>query len=138
MLLSAPVVAQTDELELSGPSATVREGYFTLSVETARDDSTASLVVERSNTENFSSVTHQYPFLGSSTSMTLSGFADGEYWFRVSASESAGTPSSPAIRVQVQHYPLWQALSLFAIGAALFLVVLVYILRAALSRGGHE
>lgn len=138
MLLSAPVIAQTDELELSGPSATVREGYFTLSVETAEGESTESLIVERSTSENFNSVTHQYPFLGSTTSMTLSGFADGDYWFRVSTGEQSGKQSSPAIRVQVQHYPLWQALSLFAVGAALFLVVLVYILRAALSRGGHE
>lgn len=131
--------AQLEELALEGPDAVVKEGYFTLNLTgIANDKSYQQLEIEQSTDENFTQVESRFPFLGNFTQISLSGFNNGDYWFRARGQSGDGTEFTTApIAVTVQHYPLWQALTLFSIGAVMFLIVAGYILLAA-RKGGRR
>lgn len=109
--------------ELSAPSQS-REGYFVLSLSQQPSE---PLWLEYSTQANFSQVSRTYPWFGDFERMTLSGFADGEHYFRVRNKSAAAI--SNVVQVRVDHYPLWQALSLFFIGLVMFLLLAVLIWR---------
>ncbi|RUO70119.1 hypothetical protein [Pseudidiomarina salinarum] len=111
-----------DEYILGGPDTTVREGYFILSLD---NPPTSDLTIQQSADADFSSITTEFNWFGDFSATTLSGFADGTYYFRVNT--AAGT--SNVIEVEVLHYPLWQAFSLFFAGLLLFLIVVLLIVR---------
>lgn len=131
--------AQTKELALEGPSAVVNEGYFTLYLTgTSPEQNFQQLEIEQSTDQNFTQVEGRFPFLGSFQQISLSGFSNGDYWFRARGERSNGEVFTTApVAVTVKHYPLWQALTLFSIGAVMFLIVAGYILLAA-RRGGSQ
>lgn len=132
--------AQTKELALEGPSAVVKEGYFTLYLTgTSREQNFQKLEIEQSTDQGFTQVQGRFPFLGSFKQISLSGFNNGDYWFRARGEHSNGEVFTTApVAVTVNHYPLWQALTLFSIGAVMFLIVAGYILLAARRSGSHH
>lgn len=110
------------EYVLGGPDTTVREGYFILSLD---NPPTGDLTIQQSADADFSAITTEFNWFGDFSATTLSGFADGTYYFRVNT--AAG--SSNVIKVEVLHYPLWQAFSLFFAGLLLFLILVLLIVR---------
>ncbi|MEX1220577.1 MAG: hypothetical protein WEA82_00520 [Idiomarina sp.] len=102
----------------------------------ADDANYQQLEIEQSTDEAFTQVQSRFPFLGTFRQISLSGFNDGNYWFRARGLSNDGTEFTTApIAVTVQHYPLWQALTLFGVGAVMFLFVAGYILLAARCGG---
>ncbi|MET1255546.1 hypothetical protein [Aliikangiella maris] len=57
--------------------------------------------------------------------ISLSGFNDGQYYFRLV--DSLGNPLSNVATVTVNHRDFYQALSIFALGACLFIVLVLSI-----------
>lgn len=89
------------------------------------------------------------PYRGAFPQAFVSGLSDGTYTFTVTAFDENGqqiaTSAKPAI-VLVQHWPLWQAMTLLGIGLIVFLVIISLIwlgwrsdraelLRASLAAG---
>lgn len=141
--------AQAAELfKLQGPERS-REGYFQLEVDGLDDDQ--AFVIELSTSEDFSSIDATFSPLGSFRQLSLSGFDDGTYYFRArlgsngevdkrvetehdeladeSSEQGEEDTYSNVVRVDVEHYPLWQALGLFALGALLFIALITVLLR---------
>ena len=130
---SVPLVtahADAQPLVLEGPSATVREGYFTVSASWQNDQQQplSGLVIEVSTQRNFTEVEQRFPALGNFTQLSLTGFSDGVYYLR--ARSDASEEPSNIINVKVQHYPLWQALGLFSSGLVIFLLLAVTLVRS--------
>ncbi len=67
-------------------------------------------------------------YQGPNQSSFISGLADGDYYLRL---RNKAGEESPALRLSVSHHPLSQALWLAALGAVIFLAVVVTILRGA-------
>lgn len=130
----------TVSVALSAPER-VREGNFQLSVEQRSAGSDAgnhepkSWVIEQSNRADFESVVASYAPVGSFQQLSLSGFDDGDYFFRARlraaepAAHSTEQTFSNVVKVEVRHYPLWQALSVFSVGAALFFILCLTLWR---------
>lgn len=139
--------------ELSAPESS-REGYFVLSLP---ESPSQGFIVEYSTDEDFREIERTYPWFGDFQRMTLTGFDDGNHYFRIRAlaDESGGLslknsqPSiqssiqssnqvSNVVRVQVDHYALEQALTLFALGGLLFAILVVIILHQHRRSRAHE
>ncbi|MFG0267894.1 MAG: hypothetical protein ACF8AM_22485 [Rhodopirellula sp. JB055] len=66
----------------------------------------------------------------------VSGLPDGTYLYHVEALNSEGevvARSETPATVQVQHWPVWQAMVLLAVGAVVFLAVVAVIVRGTRS-----
>ena len=61
--------------------------------------------------------------MGNFHQVTLTGFESGHDYSR--AVHQQRVVSQTAIEVTVEHYPIWQALTLFLLGALLFLLLLL-------------
>lgn len=139
--------------KLSAPSKS-REGYFVLSLSASP---TQNLIVEYSTDESFREIERTYPWFGDFQRMTLTGFGDGNHYFRIRAvadesgdlspqnSQLNNQPSiepsnhvSNVVRVQVDHYAFEQALTLFALGGLLFVILVVIILYQHRRSRTHE
>lgn len=115
--------------ELTGPQTIVREGYFRLTAEPGENSQgNEPFIVQMSGDEDFSAIRATFPPLGNFNRLSLSGFDDGVYYFRLS-SPADNSILSNSIRVEVRHYPLSRALGLFGLGAALFTILLILIIR---------
>ena len=125
LLLLLPRLVSAQSLNLAGPDTTVREGYFTVSVVSDGNNSLENLVIESATTPDFESMT-RFPALGDFKQLSLTGFSNGTYYLRARA-DNIGSPSN-VIQVKVNHYPLWQALSLFFTGLLLFTLLVVVLL----------
>lgn len=137
LLLISTAAAASQELRLNGPLEPVTEGFFQLSFTGAENAS--KVIIERATTAEFNEITSHYSPMGRFNQLALSGFSTGEYYFR--AQENGYT--SNIVVVTVQHHSLIQAFTLFFIGAAMFILLVVTILRYQLSsrtkkiRGHH-
>ncbi|WP_417664987.1 hypothetical protein [Pseudidiomarina sp.] len=118
---SAYVLSAQGELPvLSAPSES-REGYFVLKLS---DAPRQALWVEYSTDPKFTKVVRTYPWFGDFDRMTLSGFSNGEHFFRLrsdSHPQANSTQLSNVVKVRVDHYPLWQAIGLFSVGLVVFI-----------------
>lgn len=112
--------ADADSWSLSTDSELTREGYFVL--EWSLGDE-GDYVIQQAHSESFVQPdTYEVPASGS---MTLSGFADGDYYFR------AGRDGNwtDTVQVTVEHHSLARALGFFISGLLLFSILTVVILR---------
>lgn len=106
---------------LTGPEST-REGYFQLHLQHRHNaGASAEFTIELSGHEDFATIDQEFSPLGSFAQLSLSGFDDGVYYFRA---RTATNEFSNIHRIEVTHYPLWQALSTFVIGAILLISLL--------------
>ena len=124
-LLARPALAYNDSYQLSGPDAPSREGYFTLSITPAPQQ---QLVLQQSQSATFDTIDAEFRWFGDFEQITLTGFTDGEYFFRLQPAADAAEAPSNVVKVTVNHYPRWQAYSLFFIGLALFIVLVASLL----------
>lgn len=116
-----PAQGAQDDWTLSGPEQT-REGYFQLRLD--GPDERASFIVEQSTDEDFTEVVASFSPLGSFRQISLSGFDDGHYYFRAHIEVAGESLYSNVHPLEVRHYPLWQALGLFIMGALVFIALL--------------
>lgn len=139
----SPQAVQTNTAlpQLSAPAYS-REGYFVLHLSAAP---TQNLTVEYATDESFQKVERRYPWFGDFQSMTLTGFGDGNHYFRLTTggNETAvgseqHTQLSNVVRVQVDHYSLTQALILFGFGGVLFVILVVIILQQHRRSQSHD
>ncbi|RUO44403.1 hypothetical protein CWE15_04305 [Aliidiomarina taiwanensis] len=117
------VASAASELKLEGPLEPVAEGYFQLHINEPQHP--PDVVIEQSSTPSFQSITARYSPMGDFQQISLSGFASGDYYFRARSQEML----SNTVHVVVAHHSLQQAFTLFFIGAALFAVLVLCILR---------
>lgn len=68
-------------------------------------------------------------------SLTITGLADGEYYFRLM---QADTPLTEPLRVMVQHHDLERAGLFFVLGLILFIVLVISILLGARNESQHH
>ena len=101
-----------------------REGYFVLQL-TPRPEQ--ALWIDYTSDAEWTEVQRTYAWFGDFEQMTLSGFANGVHYFRVR--DASNNVLSNVVQVQVDHYPLWQALSLFFGGLVVFVVLVVLVIR---------
>lgn len=118
----AATVQQTTHYQLALSTERSREGYFVVSLDQAPQ---ASMTLQQSSTADFATIDAKFEWFGDFTEMTLTGFGDGTYYFRLKP--DAGV-SSNTVQLQVEHYPSWQAYSLFFVGLGLFIVLVVSII----------
>ncbi len=119
-------------LESDLPVATA--GYYRLSW--ALDGAAATLPVfelQESLKADFADPATVYR--GPDEASVMSGRGDGEYWYRVRAAD--GDWSEP-VNVVVRHHPLSRALGFFAVGALVFLAILVVIVRGSMRTSGDQ
>ncbi len=118
MLLSAQQLAS--DLAINSDTTNSTTGYFQLSWQGGQQ-----FVVQQSDTENFSYSKTIYQ--GEDTATSMTGLSDGNYYYRVGTknkSDSTINWSKP-IRVDVAHHSLSRALLFFAMGASVFIAILV-------------
>ena len=128
-LLARPAAAQstpdtapakaTTEYQLSLSTERSREGYFVVSLDQPPQ---SQLTLQQSSKKNFATIDAEFVWFGDFTDMTLTGFSDGDYFFRLKPTAGA---TSNLVQLQVQHYPSWQAYGLFFTGLVLFSILVV-------------
>ena len=103
--------------------ASASAGYFALGWSTNTGNGVPEFEVQESTTENFENARTIYT--GPDTGTTLSGRADGTFYYRV----RAGTGDWSAIHsVTVEHHPLGRAFAFLGLGAIVFLSTAALIL----------
>lgn len=123
---------QATKFELSLSTDRSREGYFVVSIDQAPQ---AQMVLQQSSEADFATVDAEFVWFGDFTEMTLTGFSDGDYYFRLKPTLGV---SSNTVALEVEHYPSWQAYSLFFTGLALFILLLFSIVTLHLRTRGQE
>lgn len=119
-----------NQLTIEGPVSVIKEGYFNVSVSAKSElKKFDELVIEVATNESFTENQKQFPALGDFSSISLTGFSDGNYYLRAKAKTPGNQViDSNVIQVTVKHYPLWQALTLFFIGLIMFVAVVISLL----------
>lgn len=105
-----------DTVSLSPQEQTVSAGYFTLRYNDLSSISNPMLQVAQN--PSFDPLLRAYP-IGGTEQISLSGFSNGDYYFRVH--EPSSKQFSRAAKVKVEHHSLELASSLFSTGLMLFL-----------------
>jgi len=103
-------------------------GYFQLSW---KDKASQSFVLQQSTRSDFRDAIDIY--LGPDQATVISGLPDGDYFYRV---ESDTQSWSKAFKISVKHHSLAKALGFFSLGAAMFIVMIVLLIKGA-RRGGN-
>lgn len=89
--------------------------------------------IEQDSNPSFSTATHYYE--GPENGTFVSGLPEGDFYYRVRAIDSAGTPgewSSPALHVTVDYSPPMLVATLMIVGAIVFVSTVSVII------GGHR
>ncbi|MDN7138483.1 hypothetical protein J6J34_09705 [Pseudidiomarina sp. 1ASP75-14] len=122
-LLARPVAAQDTmtQFTLSAPEQS-REGYFVLALDQAP---LRGMVVQQSSQADFIKIDAEFVWFGDFEKMTLTGFSDGNFYFRLKPAENV---QSNVVGVTVTHYPSWQAYTLFFTGLGLFILLVITII----------
>lgn len=114
------LAADEDGWSLTTDTELAREGYFVLDWSLGDQE---DYVIQQAHSSAFVQPdTYEVPASGS---MTLSGFADGDYYFRAGR-EGNWTDT---VQVTVEHHSLARALGFFISGLILFSILTVVILR---------
>ncbi len=100
--------------ELDGVS---KEGYFSLSWE---GEVSKDVILQMSPSSDFATIERDYP-LTRDGKIALSGYGDGEFYFRLHNKSNGDT--SNAVVVTVEHWPLDKAVDFFFTGLVLFVLL---------------
>ena len=119
VLLAGPALA---EPRFDDPPEHSADGGFTLHWEAP-----GAVVLERASGPDFGDARVIYE--GGDASRVISGLPDGEYRFRLRAADADEDAWSDRITVVVEHHSLARAFGFFAVGAAVFLVLIFALLR---------
>ena len=121
--LSTSSTVWAADIALTTDTTLSAEGYFVLSW-ASEPESETPVVLQQAATENFSSPL-EYT-LAANGSITLTGFENGRYIFRA---RQEGPLFSNTVVVEVDHHSLQRAFAFFFTGLALFLVLLMTIIK---------
>lgn len=121
-IAACPLCAAQPQLNANTELATA--GYFQLSWQT--NDQHAPYVLQQSLTSSFS--TSKTIYSGTDTASVLSGLSNGTYHFRVLDSEAL---ASNVVTVTVAHHSLTKAFSFFALGALMFVILIIVLVSAS-------
>ncbi len=100
-------------------------GYITLEWENTKGE---AVELQQSENQNFKPTRTIYS--GQNKSFFLSGLQDGAYYYRIRAAADKSW-SSPITTLHVVHHSMKKALSLFALGAFIFIAIVFVVLRGA-------
>jgi len=124
-----PTSTLASSIKLSSSNSVVKEGYFTVSVRTTDSIELNRVTIEVASNSGFAKSTRQFPALGDFKDISLTGFSNGTYYIRALAEGvDKQTYISNTIQVRVEHYPLWQALTLFFVGLVIFITLVATLL----------
>lgn len=104
------------------------EGYYTLRWDYSRANFS---ILQMSRDQSFAAIEQTYP-VPSMQQVTLSGYRDGQYFFRLFDEQS--NRYSNVVAVTVQHRSLNTAFQLFALGLVLFIILLSILLSQSRRR----
>lgn len=110
---------------LSANTDVAIEGYFVLSWELPADDN-AGYELQQADNPGFRNATSTV--IPASGDITLSGFPDGDYYFRAGINSGNGGNWTETVNVTVAHPSLARALLFFLLGLALFIVLVTTII----------
>ncbi|WP_144391721.1 hypothetical protein [Pleionea sediminis] len=102
----------------SGVDDVSKEGYFSLSWE---GEVAESVRLEMASSENFEAIERKY-MINRDGKITLSGYGDGTFYFRLRDSKS--NEVSNFVVVNVEHWPLDKAVTFFFVGLTLFVCLI--------------
>ncbi|WP_242467178.1 hypothetical protein [Ectothiorhodospira shaposhnikovii] len=125
LLLPSPTLAQNVPT-LDSTTQTARAGYYQL--RWGMEDADGAIYrLEESRSADFQ--TAQILYEGADRATVISGRSDGTFHYRVQATlpDTTRSPWSSPLTVEVAHHSLLQALTLFVIGAVVFLATLALI-----------
>lgn len=125
--MTSPLCAQ---IQLDSNTNMATAGYFQLTW--SGDPQQAPYVLQQSITPSFSK--HITLYQGADTASLQSGLSDGTYHYRVLGSQGV---VSNSVQVEVKHHALKKAFSFFALGAVMFLILLVVLITAS-RKGEYE
>ncbi len=133
LLVACTAASAADEPpspQLQTSSELARAGYYQLAWEWT-GGAASGFELQESSGESFGDPRGVYR--GGDLATQLSGRADGVYHYRVRAHLEDGrvSPWSEVVSVTVDHYPLSWAFGFFGVGALVFVVTLVTIIRGA-------
>ncbi|WP_099034450.1 hypothetical protein [Lacimicrobium alkaliphilum] len=113
-----------------------REGYFVLELPEDRKTYDGLEIVELNQSTQSAEFNNAQRFdISGQQQATLSGFADGHYQARITDSSGKNPPQLIA-EIEIRHRSLTQALVLFVVGLAAFLLLAILLLR--FNREGIE
>ncbi|TVZ40436.1 hypothetical protein P886_4867 [Alteromonadaceae bacterium 2753L.S.0a.02] len=112
------------EISLSANTTLSSEGYFVLSWDVPDLPSQALEALQLRQSSDAAMRDSQVIPIASQSSLTLSGYSDGIYYFQL-ASQPEGLPpaASNIIQVAVTHHSLTKAFGFFSMGLVLFLIL---------------
>lgn len=132
-LLARPAAAQSvTDYKLSLSTEQSREGYFVVALD---QQPQTKLILQQSSEPNFSTIDAEFAWFGDFSQMTLTGFGNGEYFFRLKPTDHV---TSNLVHIEVQHYPAWQAYGLFFTGLILFSLLVITLVTLHLRTRPQE
>jgi len=126
-LLVGPLALAQPTLTSADADRVVTAGFYVLRWSGSEG---ATFALEESETADFSAPRQLYQ--GTDTAKTVTGKRDGTYHYRIRETDREGAWSAPVV-IEVTHHSLGRAWQFFAIGAVVFVLSLLTILR-----GAHE
>lgn len=129
LFASLPISAASPQLSTSTSLATA--GYFQLKWESPTDSDTIDeFELQQADNTAFSnpSIIYQGPDL----STAISGLRNGNYFYRIRSQQSDDW--SEAIKVEVAHHSLARAWGFFALGATMFIIMLLVLITGVRRR----
>jgi len=116
ILVSTAGPLWANEISLSSNTDVSNEGYFVLSWQSSKSTEAPAQLLQSDSSDFSDALIKNVPAEGS---VTLTGFDDGNYYFRLDHGET----SSDVVIVEVAHHALSKALLFFFGGLVLFLVL---------------
>lgn len=111
-----------------------KEGYHSLQWE-YKIEGASSYELQRAQNPRFEDAVTIYN--GSDKGSFISGLKDGKYYYRVRDSSISGNWSEPLL-VEVDHFDIGFAISLFAVGLFVFLATLAVLVIANIKGSGND
>jgi hypothetical protein len=130
LLLSANAALCATDTTLTTDTRVSTEGYFVLAW-SSDPASHEPLELQEADSADFARPTALE--IAPTGSITLTGYADGRYFFRAGR---AGNWSD-TLQVEVRHHALSRAFAFFALGLLLFAILVTVILRGSKLQGGE-
>lgn len=111
--------------------STVQDPYFRLAW-VLEPEEPVQFRLEQSNTSDFGAPILRYE--GSDKATFLAGLSEGDYYFRIQAfTEETESEWSTPFHITVRYHDQWLALTLFSVGAIVFLSTVALIIRGAIK-----
>ena len=102
-------------------------GYFQLDWTVSDNLLKQEVELQQAGNADFSDARSIYR--GRDSATIISGLSDGEYFYRIKSQAESGW--SETVMVKVEHHSLSKAFIFFALGAAMFIALLIVLMRGA-------